>query len=74
MTEYSVGKVQWQLRYAGFGLERVAGKLLRPEKSIVRTRITYGVGALLSGLLWLNRFYHNLGSTVFYLARKIKIK
>ncbi len=74
VTEYSVGQIQEQLRYAGFELERVAGKLLRPEKLTVKAHIKYGIGVLLNGLLRLNRSHHNLGSTVFYLAKKIKIQ
>jgi 2-polyprenyl-3-methyl-5-hydroxy-6-metoxy-1,4-benzoquinol methylase len=74
VTEYSVGQIQEQLRYAGFELEKVAGKLLRLENPTLRTRITYGIGALLNGLLRLNRSHHNLGSTVFFLAKKAKIK
>jgi SAM-dependent methyltransferase len=73
VTEYSVGQVKEQLRYADFGVERVAGKLLRPEETTVRTCITYGIGVLLNVLFRLNRSHHNLGSTVFYLARKIEI-
>lgn len=73
-TEYSVGQVLEQLRYAGFGVQRMACKVLWPERITVRGRTKLGIGALLTGFIRLNRSHHNLVSTVFYLGRKCKIK
>ncbi len=70
VTEYSVGQVVEQLRYAGFGVERMVGKILQPERPTVRSIVKYGIGALLAAVLRINQSHHNLGSTVFYLARK----
>ena len=70
VTEYSVGQVLEQLRYAGFEVERIAGNLLWPEKLTLRSLIKCGMGCLLAGLLRLNGSHHNLGSTIFFLAKK----
>ena len=70
VTEYSVGQVLEQLRYAGFEVERIAGNLLWPEKLTLKSLIKCGMGCLLAGLLRLNGSKHNLGSTIFYLAKK----
>jgi len=70
VTEYSVGQVLEQLRYAGFLVEKIAGKLLWPEKLTLRSLIKCGMGCLIAGFLRLNGSHHNLGSTVFYLAKK----
>lgn len=70
VTEYSVGQVLEQLRYAGFEVERVTGKRQWSEKLTFRLIIEVGMGCLLAGLLRLIGSHHNLATTMFYLAKK----
>lgn len=72
VTEYSVGQVLEQLRYAGFEVERVDGKLLWSEKLTFRLIIEVSMGRLLARLLRLIGSRHNLATTMFYLAKKCR--
>ena len=70
VTEYSVGQVIEQLRYAGFEVEKTLGQLLWVDRLTFRSLIKRCMGCFLAWLLRLNRSHHILGSTAFYLAKK----
>lgn len=70
VTEYSVGQVLEQLRYAGFEVEKIAGNLMWPERLNLKSIIKFGMGCFLALLLRLNGSNHKLGSTIFFLAKK----
>lgn len=70
VTEYSVGQVCEQLRYGGFQVEAIEGRMTWPQTPGVKSAAQYAAGRLLETLARAFGSHHHLGQTAFYLARR----
>ncbi|MDZ7617651.1 MAG: class I SAM-dependent methyltransferase [Patescibacteria group bacterium] len=71
VTEYSVGQIMEQMRYAGFSVERVAGRVLCSRALRFRALAHRSVAACLRFLLRFLGSHHSMAATVFYLAKRL---